>query len=125
MLAGDTNVEATGCSIKDVESDPKNINDWLTENKLALILEKTIQLNIKTLKINPRFDLNNQNVKVDNTYKYLGIRLDSKLIFKTHISHVKYLASSVELLKYYVPRSKLLNFYKTYVNSIIRYGILF
>ena len=41
---------------------------------LVLNLEKkTIQLNIKTDNLNPRFDLNNQYVKVDNTCQYLGV----------------------------------------------------
>ena len=64
LFADDTNVEAIGCSINDVASDLKNINDWLTENMLVLNLEKTIQLSIKTDSLNPRFDLNNQYVKV-------------------------------------------------------------
>ena len=89
LFAEDTNIEAISCSINDVASDLKNINDWLTENMLVLNLEKTIQMNIKTDNLNSRFDLNNQYVKVDNTCKYLGVRLDSKLTFKIHMSHVK------------------------------------
>ena len=121
-------MEAIGCSINDAASDLKNINDWLTENMLVLNHEKTIQLNVKTDNSNPRFDLNNQYIKVDNTCKYLGVRLDSKLTFKTHISHIAKKVSKqcgiVLKLKLYVPRSKLLNYYNTYVNSIIQYGIL-
>ena len=82
-------------------------------------------MNIKTDNLNPRFDLNNQYVKVDNTCKYLGVRLDSKLTFKTHISYVvKKLSKQcgiISKLRHYVPRSKLLNYYNT---SIIQYGIL-
>ena len=128
LFADDTNIEAIGCSINDVASDLKNINDWLTENMLVLNLEKTIQLNIKTDNLNPRFDLNNKFVKVDNTCKYLGVRLDSKLTFKTHISHViKKLSKQcgiISKIRHYVPRSKLLNYYNTNVNSKIQYGIL-
>ena len=128
LFADDTNIEAIGYSINDVVSDLKNINDWLTENMLVLNLEKTIQLNIKTDNLNPRFELNNQYTKVDNTFKYLGVRLDSKLIFKTHISHVvKKLSKQcgiISKLRHYVPRSKLLNYYNTNVNSRFQYGRL-
>ena len=95
---------------------------------LVLNLEKTIQLNIKTDNLNPRFDLDNQYKKVDNTCKHLGVRLDWKLTFKTHISHVvKKLSKQcwiISKLRHYVSRSKLLNYYNTNVNSIIQYGIL-
>ena len=105
----------------------KNINDRLTENMLVLNLEKTIQLNIKTDNLNPRFDLNNQYVKVDNTFKYLGVRLDSRLSFKTHISHVIKLSRQCGIIskfRHYVHRSKSLNYYNTNINSIIQYDIL-
>ena len=128
ILFADDNIEAIGCSINDVASDLKNINDWLTENMLVLYLEKTIQLNIKTDNLNSHFDLNNQYVKVDNTCKYIGVSLDSKLTFKTHISHVvKKLSKQCGIvwrLRHYVPRSKLLNYYNTNVNSMIQFGIL-
>ena len=95
---------------------------------LVLNLEKTITLNIKTDNLNPRFDLSNQYVKVDNTCAYLGVRLDSKLTFKTHISHVvKKLSKQcgiISKLRHYVSRSKLLNYCNTNVNLIIQYGIL-
>ena len=87
LFADDINIEATGCSINDVSSDLKNINYLLTENMLVLNLEKTIQFNIKTDNLNPRVDLNNQHEKNDNICKYLGVRLESKITFKTHISH--------------------------------------
>ena len=89
---------------------------------------KTTQLNIKTDILNSRFDLNNQKGKVDNICKYLGVRLDSKLTFKTHISDVvKKLSKQCEIisnLRHYASRSNLLNYYNTNVNSIIQYGIL-
>ena len=44
LFADETNIDAIGCSINDVASDLKNINDWLTENMLVLKLEKTITL---------------------------------------------------------------------------------
>ena len=111
LFADDNNIEAIGCSINDVASDLKNIKDWLTKNMLVLNLEKTIQMNIKTDNLNPRFDLNNQYVKVDKTCKYLGVRLHSKLTFNTHISHVvKKLSRQCGIIskfRHYVPRSKL------------------
>ena len=57
LFGDDTNIEAIGCSINDVASDLKNIKDWLTENLVVLNLEKTIQLNIKTDNLNPRFEV--------------------------------------------------------------------
>ena len=48
--------------------------------------------------MNPRFDLNNQYVKVDNTCRYIGKRLGSKLTFKTHNSYVKKLSRQCEII---------------------------
>ena len=72
LFLDDTNIEAIGCSINDVASHLKNINDWLTENMLVLNLEKkTIQLNTKT-DMNPRFDLNNQYVHIGYLNRSVG-----------------------------------------------------
>ena len=72
--------------------------------------------------MNPRFDLNKQYVKVDNTCKYFGVRLDSKQTLKTHISRVVKKPSKqcgiISKLRHYNPRTKLLNYYNTNVNSI-------
>ena len=35
LFADDTSIEAIGCSIKDVASDLKNINDWLNKNMIV------------------------------------------------------------------------------------------
>ena len=65
LFADDTNIEETGCSINNLASDLKYITDLFTGNMLVLNLDKIIQLNLKTDNLDPRFDLNNQYVKID------------------------------------------------------------
>ena len=89
LFADDTNIETIGCTNKEIKSDLEAINDWLERNKLVLNLEKTVQMKVKSLSVDTTFYLNSNNIKMKPVCKYLGINLDRKLSFQSHIDYVK------------------------------------
>ena len=89
LFADDTNIETIGCTKKEIESDLEAINDWLERNKLVLNLEKTVLINLKALSVDTTFYMNSDNIPVNPVCKYLGINLDRKLSYQSHIDYVK------------------------------------
>ena len=61
-------------------------------------------------------------------FKYLGILVDSKLSFQSHIEYIKKRLSKqcgiICKLRHYVPRKQLIDYYQSNVKPIIQYGIL-
>ena len=88
LFADDTNITAVNCSDDDIRRDLKMINDWLNANKLVLNMEKTIQMNIGISASNSQFKLNDSNVTIKPVCKYLGVFIDNKLNFLSHINYV-------------------------------------
>ena len=85
LFADDTNIEAIGCCYADVSEDLKNLNRWLDQNKLVLNMTKTTQVNFKNNSFEKKFSLCETEINIDLVCKYLGIKIDSKLSFKTHV----------------------------------------
>ena len=128
LFADDTNITAIGCTPEAIEKDLKSIQNWLQSNKLSLNIEKTIQMNVKPSASKLRFKLNGIPIDVKPMCKYLGICVDSKLSFVSHIEYVKKRLGKqcgiISKLRHYVPRHLLMQYYKTNVQPIIQYGIL-
>ena len=69
------------------------------------------------------------NLANDESAKYLGIHIDTKLSFQSHIKHVvKRLSKQLSViarLRHYIPRGTLMKYYQTYiVEAIITNGLL-
>jgi len=84
---------------KKVNKELNNIDNWLKHNKLSLNYSKTQYMLITKQKIPLDFDMNisiNNHIisKVDNL-KYLGVLLDNKLTWNSHIAQVKKQISQV------------------------------
>ena len=128
LFADDTNIEAIGCCYADVSEDLKNLNRWLDQNKLVLNMTKTTQINFKNNSFKKKFSLCETEINIDVVCKYLGIKIDSKLSFKTHIDYVKKKISKqcgiLAKLRHYVPREQLIRYYKTNIAPILQYGAL-
>ena len=60
----------------------ENIGLYLSDNKLTLNVEKTINLNLGFKTMMYVLRLNNATLKKSNDVKYLGVLLDNKLDFK-------------------------------------------
>ena len=91
LFADDTNLTAIKKDNNSVQEDLQNINNWLTANKLTLIMEKTVQMNIgnKNSASKSLFKFDDVFIEVGNLCKYLGILVDSKLSFQLHIEYIK------------------------------------
>ena len=63
---------------------------WLKVNKLSLNITKTHYMIFSRKKANHQLDLRIDNQKIDetSTTKFLGVNIDSKLNWKTHISYI-------------------------------------
>ena len=94
--------------------------------KLCLNVKKTIQMNLKSSE--NRFDIDTKCISIEPVCKYLGILIDLKFSFVSHLLVLKSRLSKqcgiISRLRHYAPRNKLTDYYKTNVISIIQYGIL-
>ena len=132
LFVDDTNISAIGLHCVDIEEDIKKVNDWLNCNKVVVNVSKTIQMNIRTNKkrsdSEQRFSLNSAFIENKPVCKYLGVTIDSKLSFRSHIQSVREKLSKqsglVSKLRHFVPRAQLIDYYKTCINPIIQYGVL-
>ena len=124
LFADDTNLTAINCQINNLQNDLANLNNWLNASKLVLNMSKTVQMNINA---SSSFSLNNCVVHVKLVCKYLGIYIDNKLSFQSHIDFVKVRLGKqsgiISKLRHYVPRAQLIN-YRTNVVPIVQFGLL-
>ena len=126
LFADDTNLTFLNKSCEEVQREIDNVKHWLDANKLCLNINKTIQLNLKSSE--NRFDIDNKYISIEPVCKYLGILVDFKFSFVSHLSVLKSRLSKqcgiISKLRHYSPRNQLIDYYKTNVSSIIQYGIL-
>ena len=109
--------------------------DWTRANKILIHFDKT-KYTIFTLKplTVPALDDNIMNLKINDNvieyvseYKYLGVFVDSKLNFKSHINHLSIkLSKVVGILRClrYLPTSVLKLLYFSMFFSVVNYCIL-
>ena len=86
LFADDTILTAVGMQVNEVEQELKNISKWRNSNKLVLNLDKTLQMGvILAANASNSFGFNSRELKKERVCKYLGILVDSKLSFGSHI----------------------------------------
>ena len=130
LFADDTNLTAINKDDNSVQGDQQNINNWLIANKLILNMDKTVQMNIRNKNSASKsvFKFDDVFIEVRNLCKYLGIYVDSKLSFQSHIEYIKKRLSKqcgiICKLRHYVPRKQLIDYYRSNVNPIVQNGIL-
>jgi hypothetical protein len=66
-----------------LQQDLNDINDWSSKNNLTLNPSKTVHIRISLKKAHrlPKYNLNNEEIQTNETYKYLGLIIDSSLNF--------------------------------------------
>ena len=136
MYADDTNVIFTDkslCSLeKKVNTELSNICNWLVANKLLLNIDKTKFMYFQTSR--KKHAYNKINIKINSTiieqveaYKFLGVYVDERLNWKTHLSEkAKQISRTVGVmnkLKFVIPQSTLRIIYISLVESQFMYGI--
>ena len=107
------------------------VSCWLAANKLSLNVKKSNFLHFhhgKSKKQSTLIKINNISVEEKQFTKYLGVFIDNKLSWKTHIQYIaKKLAKSIGLItkvRGYVNESCLLKLYHSFIQSHIDYNIL-
>ena len=136
LFADDTALLISNSSFSKMESlaasELSSVSRWMASNGLTLHPNKTFALNISSYSRKPcPFDLsltmNNVKIETPKVTKYLGILIDDKLTFKSHIHHLESkLSRSVGIiarLKYFLPSSALINLYFALIYSHLLYGL--
>ena len=136
LFADDTALLISDSSFSKMESlaasELSRVSRWMASNGLTLHPNKTFALNIssfsrKSCPFDLSLTLNNVKIETPKVTKYLGILIDDKLIFKSHIHHLESkLSRSVGIiarLKYFLPSSALINLYFALIHTHLMYGL--
>lgn len=115
-----------------VNDELAKISEWLTANKLSLNTSKSNVLIFRPKNASNKLDtqimINGKLLKEKESAKYLGILIDNKLLFKTHIDHVNNKLikgnSLLAKIRHFVPTSVLRNVYNAHIQPFLNYGAL-
>ena len=131
LFADDTTLGYSCLNLIDLqhilERETHKVIKWLAVNKLILNVAKTHSM-LFTLKRNQ----NNLAIKINNTYleertvtSFLGVQIDNKLNWKSHITHIcNKISKSIAILRFvrhYYPPNALRIIYMSLVYSHINY----
>ena len=113
-----------------IEKSLKNINEWMNKNRLKINIEKSNYMLIDfsgRLSKDLSLKIGNCLLKRVSETKVLGIIIDNRLSFKSHIDFVcKKLSSRIGLLsrlKQFLPQNTLNLIFKSILQPLIDYGI--
>ena len=135
LFADDTFLCAENTNFSDLKTEVNleltKVFEWLSSNKLTLNMKKSKFMIITNKK---KKDIPNFTVKIDsrpleecNSYKYLGIHIDNKLTWDTHVCYlvkkISKACGALAKLRHSVPTKILMNVYYALVYSYLRYSI--
>ena len=114
---------------KEANKELKKINRWLTINKLTLNISKSkfmiVKRHTKDNIENVQLKINGKKLERCSSYKYLGIYIDEKLEWKTHVKYVcekvGRASGMLARLRYCVNRDLLKEVYYALVSSHLSY----
>ena len=118
--------------LSNMNSELTKLNLWCNNNYLTINPSKSSALIIPPKQenpctVDPTLHLNNKPIAILNESKYLGIIIDNKLNFKSHIKSIEHkLARAVGIMskiKYILPRSAKLKLYYSLVHQHLLYGL--
>ena len=115
----------------EVDFELEKVFVWLASNKLTLNIKKSKFMLITKRRKIPKFSvkINGSPLESCDSYKYLGVIIDKKLNWKSHITHIspKIIMACGALAKLKnrgIKIDVLKNVFHALVHSYIRYGIL-
>ena len=135
LFTDDTNLHLLHHNIKSLQSqiseEIRKINNWININKLTInyknscfMLVTNKQIDISNFKI----CINQNLISITDNMKYLGVHLDDKLSWKTHINNLCFKLSKVSgiifKLRHFVPPSTLRLVFNAMFHSHLRYSLL-
>ena len=116
---------------EEVNIEIKKVYQWLISNKLTLNISKSKFMIISNKKYSRNeftVNINDSPLEACDHYKYLGVVIDNKLNWK---SHVEYISSKISKacgalakLRHSLSSKVLVEIYHALVHSYLRYGIL-
>ena len=132
LFADDTTLSFRGRSLLELSSfcnvELVKFNDWSIANKLSISIEKTSFNIVSNLSYNLQhidIKLNNSSLTYKNNITFLGITLDDKLNFSSHINYVcNKISKSIGILnklKLYVPLYTMKMLYYALVFPYVNY----
>ncbi|GBN35016.1 hypothetical protein AVEN_183832-1 [Araneus ventricosus] len=117
---------------KNLQEAIDRINAWGKINGFDISSQKSVAVHFckrRGLHPDPKLKLNNQTISFVSEVKFLGLILDKKLAFKSHVSHLKRKCTlSMNIVKilssswYGAESSSLLKIYRALIRSKLDYG---
>ena len=136
LFADDTCLVMSHKNIHELEAlcnqELVKIDSWFRANKLTANINKASKFMVSYATRNCHYDLQikmgQSNLERVKTMKYLGVILDDKLSWNSHIDYIrKKLASAsgmISKLKYYADVQTLIKVYHALFKSKLQYGVL-
>ena len=119
---------------KQLNSEADKLNQWFIANKLTLNLKKTKLMLFNKQKLKPnalkkfKLNINKTNIEQVDQIKYLGVILDNKLNWHSHIEYMctklSRAAGVIFKMRNILPRRALLMIYNSLGASYLRYGVM-
>ena len=136
LFADDSTVVFKSNCTLELQIDMNNTLDifikWLKSNNLVINLNKTNLMTFKNRKqylTNLDINYNGQKIHEVENAKFLGLHLDSNLSWKTQVenlcSRLNQFSYALYMLAKIVDRPAVITAYHGYVESILRYGVIF
>ncbi|XP_044183319.1 uncharacterized protein LOC122963992 [Acropora millepora] len=122
-----------GVLANNINSDLKNLSDWLIVNKLQfhplktklMVVGSTYNLNTKSGELSNVISIDNNLVSRVPSNKCLGVLLDEKLTFETHIDYICKKAcagiGALRRIKPFVPLCTLVTLYRSLIEPYFDY----
>ena len=135
LFADDTNLHLSAYDVNTlpakVDSEILNIENWINVNRLTINCAKSAFMIIsRNSHKTPNFQVKfiQSLLKRKNSLKYLGVHVDCKLNWKTHVNKIsKKLSKTCGMifkLRHYVPKSMLKLVYYSFFHSTLQYSLL-
>ena len=115
---------------QNINKELTKVSDWLAVNKLSLNIQKTKIMFFNFKQQNqptPVVKINNTEIESVNSFKFLGVHIDDKLTWHTHVNCISNKLSRINgmicRLKHQLPTNILRTIYCALFYSQINYGI--